>query len=602
MTPAHLAYVIYTSGSTGQPKGVMVEHATLENLVHWHCEAFDLRAGSHTASVAGFGFDAMAWEVWPALCVGATLHLPPQSIGNEHLDELLDWWCAQPLQVSFLPTPIAEYAFSRELQHPTLAHAVDRRRSPAPVPPRAQLCGDQQLRPDRSHGGRDLRRGSMPGRLLHIGRPVSNAKVYLLDDQQRPVPVGVTGELYVGGAGVARGYLNRRDLSAERFLEDPFSDEPQARMYRTGDLARWLADGNIEYLGRNDDQVKLRGVRVELGEIDAALSSHPAVQDAVVLVRDGAFDRLVHRARSAVDIEDLRLHLQARLPQALVPAAYVRLSALPLTANGKLDRKALPEPDQDAWLSREYAAPQGSVEIALAQIWAEVLQVEQVGRHDNFFELGGHSLLAVSLIERMRQLGLSTDVRVLFSQPTLAALAAAVGSGREVEVPANLIPADCTHITPDMLTLVQLDQAEHRAHRRDGAGWRGQRAGYLPAGAVAGRHSLSPLQRRAGRSVPAAIASGVRQPRARCKPSPPRCVRSWPVTTSCARRWSGRAWRRRCKWSGVMRDCRCRSSSLDPAAGDVLDAVARALRRAALPPRPQSGTADASGVCARPGQ
>ncbi|MNB57846.1 Gramicidin S synthase 2 [compost metagenome] len=457
LTPAHLAYVIYTSGSTGQPKGVMVEHATLENLVHWHNGAFDLHAGSHTSSVAGFGFDAMAWEVWPALCIGATVHLPPQSVSNEHLDELLAWWRAQPLQVSFLPTPVAEYAFSRDLGHPTL---------------RTLLIGGDKLRQFprqqtfaviNNYGPTEATVvatcGAVEaGQVLHIGRPMANAKIYLLDDQQRPVPVGVAGELYVGGAGVARGYLHRPELTAERFLDDPFSDEPQARMYRTGDLARWLADGNVEYLGRNDDQVKLRGVRIELGEIEAALSAHEAVQDCVVLVRDGQL-LAWFTERLNVEIEDLRSHLQAQLPQALVPAAYVRLQALPLTANGKLDRKALPEPDQTAWLSREYAAPQGSVEIALAQIWSDVLKVEQIGRHDNFFELGGHSLLAVTLIERMRQVDLSTDVRVLFSQPTLAALAAAVGSGREVAVPDNLIPADCTHITADMLTLVQLDQA-----------------------------------------------------------------------------------------------------------------------------------------------
>ncbi|MFJ5235531.1 amino acid adenylation domain-containing protein [Pseudomonas neuropathica] len=456
LTPAHLAYVIYTSGSTGQPKGVMVEHATLENLVHWHNGAFDLHAGSHTSSVAGFGFDAMAWEVWPALCIGATVHLPPQSVSNEHLDELLAWWRAQPLQVSFLPTPVAEYAFSRDLGHPTL---------------RTLLIGGDKLRQFprqqtfaviNNYGPTEATVvatcGAVEaGQVLHIGRPMANAKIYLLDDQQRPVPVGVAGELYVGGAGVARGYLHRPELTAERFLDDPFSDEPQARMYRTGDLARWLADGNVEYLGRNDDQVKLRGVRIELGEIEAALSAHEAVQDCVVLVRDGQL-LAWFTERLNVEIEDLRSHLQAQLPLALVPAAYVRLQALPLTANGKLDRKALPEPDQTAWLSREYAAPQGSVEIALAQIWSDVLNVEQVGRHDNFFELGGHSLLAVTLIERMRQVDLSTDVRVLFSQPTLATLAAAVGSGREVAVPDNLIPADCTHITADMLTLVQLDQ------------------------------------------------------------------------------------------------------------------------------------------------
>ncbi|WP_426201472.1 amino acid adenylation domain-containing protein [Pseudomonas sp. TWP3-1] len=457
LTPANLAYVIYTSGSTGQPKGVMVEHATLENLVQWHADTFDLHAGSHTASVAGFGFDAMAWEVWPALCVGATLHLPPESVGNEHLDELLDWWRAQPLQVSFLPTPVAEYAFSRHIGHPTLRTLLiggDKLRQFAQAQTFAVInnYGPTEATVVATSGPVEV------GRPLHIGRPIGNARVYLLDEQQRPVPVGVAGELYVAGAGVARGYLNRPELTAERFLDDPFSDEPQARMYRTGDLARWLADGNIEYLGRNDDQVKLRGVRVELGEIEAVLSSHPAVQDAVALVRDGQL-LAWFTERSPVDIEALRSHLQARLPQALIPAAYVRLHALPLTANGKLDRKALPEPDQFAWLSREYAAPEGAVEIALAQIWADVLKVEQVGRHDNFFELGGHSLLAVSLIERMRQIGLSADVRALFSQPTLAALATAVGSGREVEVPANLIAADCTRITPELLPLVQLDQA-----------------------------------------------------------------------------------------------------------------------------------------------
>ncbi|WP_336355556.1 amino acid adenylation domain-containing protein [Pseudomonas granadensis] len=457
LTPAHLVYVIYTSGSTGQPKGVMVEHRTLENLVHWHAEAFDLQAGSHTASVAGFGFDAMAWEVWPALCVGATLHLPPASIGNQHLDELLEWWQAQPLQVSFLPTPVAEYAFSRELGHPTLRTLLiggDKLR---------QLPRDQTFEVINNYGPTEATVVATSGRIesgqvLHIGQPIANGKVYLLDSQQQPVPVGVLGELYVGGAGVARGYLNRAALTAEMFLDDPFSDEPHARMYRTGDLARWRADGTLEYLGRNDDQVKLRGVRIEPGEIEAALRAHSAVQDAVVLVRDG---RLLtwFSERSAVDIADLRRHLQSRLPEALIPAAYVRVEAMPLTANGKLDRKALPEPDHSAWLSHEYAAPHGRLEQALAQIWSDLLKVEQVGRHDNFFELGGHSLLAVSLIERLRQLGLSADVRVLFSQPTLAALAAALGSGREVEVPANRIAADCRHISADMLSLSELDQA-----------------------------------------------------------------------------------------------------------------------------------------------
>ncbi|MEX5511782.1 amino acid adenylation domain-containing protein [Pseudomonas paralactis] len=453
LTPAHLAYVIYTSGSTGQPKGVMVEHHNVENLVHWHCEAFGLAAASHTSSVAGFGFDAMAWEVWPALCVGAALHLPPAEVGNETIDELLAWWLAQPLDVSFLPTPVAEYAFSQNLQHPTLRILLiggDRLR---------QFTQERRFAVINNYGPTEATVVATSGRVragqaLHIGRPIANARSYVLDAQLRPVPVGVAGELYVGGSGVARGYLNRPDLTAERFLQDPFNP---GRMYRTGDLVRWLPDGNLEYLGRNDDQVKLRGVRVELGEIESRLAALDGIREAVVLVREG---RLLawFTEQQALSIETLRTQLQAQLPDALVPVAYMRLDVLPLTANGKLDRKALPDPDQAAVLSREYQAPQGEVETTLARIWAEVLQVEQVGRHDHFFELGGHSLLAVSLIERMRQIGLSADVRVLFSQPTLAALAAAVGSGREVQVPANRISAECQRITPDMLTLVTLDQ------------------------------------------------------------------------------------------------------------------------------------------------
>ena len=454
LTPAHLAYVIYTSGSTGLPKGVMVEHRTVENLVHWHCEAFGLTAVSHTSSVAGMGFDAMAWEVWPALCVGATLHLPPADIGNENIDELLAWWLAQPLDVSFLPTPVAEYAFSLPQQHPTLRILLiggDRLR---------QFTQERRFAVVNNYGPTEATVVATSGRVragqvLHIGRPVANATSYVLDAHLRPVPVGVAGELYVGGSGVARGYLNRPELTAERFLQDPFNP---GQMYRTGDLVRWLPDGNLEYLGRNDDQVKLRGVRVELGEIESRLVALDGIREAVVLVREGRLLAWFTEQRP-LQIETLRAHLQAQLPEALVPVAYMRVDQLPLTANGKLDRKALPEPDQCALLSREYQAPQGDVETTLARLWAEVLQVEQVGRHDHFFELGGHSLLAVSLIERMRQAGLSADVRVLFSQPTLAALAAAVGSGREVQVPANRISAGCQRITPDMLALVDLDQS-----------------------------------------------------------------------------------------------------------------------------------------------
>ncbi|CAG8863571.1 Tyrocidine synthase 3 [Pseudomonas fluorescens] len=454
---ANLAYVVYTSGSTGQPKGVMVEHRTLANLVHWHCLAFELTAGSHTASVAGFGFDAMAWEVWPALCAGAVLHLPPANVGGEHVDELLDWWQAQPLEVSFLPTPLAEQALTRAQRHPTL---------------RTLLVGGDRLRQfDRDPGFAVVNNygptettvvatsGTLrPGGRLHIGGPIANTCVYVLDPQLQPVPEGVIGELYIGGAGVARGYLNRPQLTAERFLQNPFSTDPQARMYRSGDLVRWSPDGTLDYLGRNDDQVKVRGMRIELGEIEAALARQPEVRDAVVLVRD---ERLLawFTETAPVEPDALRLALGECLPGHMVPLAFVRLDAMPLTSHGKLDRRALPDPDPAALSRQAYAPPQGETECTIAALWADVLGLERVGRHDNFFELGGHSLLAVKLVERLRQAGLPADVRVLLGQPSVAALAASVGTGREVEVPANPVPDGCPRITPALLSLASLDQA-----------------------------------------------------------------------------------------------------------------------------------------------
>ncbi len=307
-----------------------------------------------------------------------------------------------------------------------------------------------------------------------IGRALPDLGAYLLDERREAVPEGVAGELYIAGAGLARGYLGRPALTAERFVPNPFG-APGSRLYRTGDLARRLADGSLDYLGRNDEQVKIRGFRIELGEIAAAVAALPGVRESVVLAREfgapaddqagnqagtghggkpGEPDlRLVAYYTAAVaeageppleapSGEALRAALLGRLPDYMVPAAYVRLDAWPLTANGKLERAALPAPDASAYARRAYEAPQGEIETQLARIWGEVLGVEPVGRHDNFFELGGHSLLAISLTERMREAGLHADVRALFGAPTLAALAGSVGREPQqaIVVPPNRIP------------------------------------------------------------------------------------------------------------------------------------------------------------------
>ncbi|MBC3271247.1 amino acid adenylation domain-containing protein [Pseudomonas sp. SWRI81] len=450
LNAAHLAYVIYTSGSTGLPKGVMVEHRTLSNLIDWHCSAFDLCAGRHTSSLAGFGFDAMAWEVWPALCAGATLHIAPAHDGSEDIDALLEWWRAQPLDVSFLPTPVAEYAFSQQLEHPTLRTLLiggDRLR---------QYSRNQRFDVINNYGPTETTVVATSGRIdsgdaLHIGKPVSNATVYLLDAQQRPVPIGVAGELYIGGSGVARGYLNQPQLTAERFLCDPFSHAAQARMYRSGDLARWRSDGTLEYLGRNDDQVKIRGVRIEPGEIEQRLNQLPGIQEAVVLAREDqpGQSRLVayftEQAQvQALDVAQLRALLLTQLPEYMVPSAFVKLDGLPLTANGKLDRKALPKPERSALFVRDYVAPEGEVETALADIWADVLQVERVGREDHFFELGGHSLLAMRMVAHVRQrLGVELVLSDLFANAELAAVAQVLTeAGRCTQPPILPVPRD----------------------------------------------------------------------------------------------------------------------------------------------------------------
>ena len=470
LSSSNLAYIIYTSGSTGRPKGVMIEHRGLCNLALAQIDCFGIRADSRLLQFASFSFDASVSEIMTALCAGAVLCLASRSDllpGTPLLQTLIGKGITH---VTLPASALAAWHDETVLEPMTLVLAGEA--LPAPL---ARRWGTRH-RVINAYGPTETtvcasaypcngeEADSVP-----IGRPIANMRVYILDEKQQPVPIGVTGELVIGGAGVARGYLNRPELTAERFLADPFCGKPDATMYRTGDLARWKPDGNIEYQGRNDFQVKLRGFRIELGEIESCLLAIDGMKEAAVIAREDApgdkklVAYVAGRTGVALSPAALRKALSASLAEYMVPSAFVLLDGLPLTPNGKLDRRALPAPDASAVIARTYEAPQGETELLVAAIWSELLGIERVGRHDHFFELGGHSLIAVTLIDRLHSAGLHLNVRNLFASPVLAELAAAAEQGERPEcgvAPANLITENCQAITPDMLPLVELTQQE----------------------------------------------------------------------------------------------------------------------------------------------
>ncbi|GLX00434.1 amino acid adenylation domain-containing protein [Microtetraspora sp. NBRC 16547] len=427
LDPAGAAYVIYTSGSTGRPKGVVNSHRGIVNRLHWMQRYFGLTAEDRVLQKTPASFDVSVWEFFWPLLTGATLVMAEPG-GHRDPAYLWDVIVARRITtVHFVPSMLAEFL---------AVEAVD-----AATPLRRIVCSGEELpadlveRADRllpecglfnlygpTEAAVDVSAVRCePGAPVTIGGPIDNIRLYVLDDALRPVPIGAPGHLHIGGVGLARGYLRRPALTAERFVPDPYGP-PGSRLYATGDLARWTVEGTLRYLGRIDTQIKLRGLRIELGEIETALRDQPGVRDAAVAVRD---ERLVAYLTGDVDPARLRTALKDRLPDYMVPAAYLALDALPLTPSGKLDRKALPAPAPAEAVA--YVAPRGTSEELVAQTWSEVLGVDRIGVHDDFFALGGHSLLAVRAISRLAAaVGMELTVHTLFSHPTVEELAAEI--------------------------------------------------------------------------------------------------------------------------------------------------------------------------------
>ncbi|MGH6848119.1 MAG: non-ribosomal peptide synthetase [Methylocella sp.] len=436
--PRDLAYVAYTSGSTGRPKGVEITHGSLTNLVSWHQEAFSVSPADRASHLAGVSFDAAVWEVWPYLATGASIHLVDE-ITRISAEYLRDWLLAKRITIGFVPTPLAEHLLTLEWPRPSalrilLTGGDTLGRYPPPNLPFmlvnnygptecAVVATSGPVEPDR-------RTGVLPA----IGRAIANTEIYILDEQRNRTAAGTPGEIYIGGAGVARGYHNRPDLTAERFVANPFSMDPGSKLYKSGDLGRFLPDGQIVFLGRADDQIKIRGHRIEPNEIVGALNRHPKIRESLVIGSEHSAGERRLTAYLEMDPEagvtqvGLRDFLREHLPDYMVPAAFVRLDAFPLTSNGKIDRTALPAPNAANTLPNDVLdVPQTPTERRIAKIVASSLDLEEIDRNDNFFMLGGHSMLGALLIARLRQaFDVEIDLRSLFDGPTVAALSAEI--------------------------------------------------------------------------------------------------------------------------------------------------------------------------------
>ena len=438
VTPEDLAYVIYTSGSTGRPKGVEIRHRSLVNLVAWHQRAFNVTPADRASQIAAPGFDAVVWELWPYLAAGASLHVADRHVRPDP-EALRDWLVTHDITISFVPTPMAERLMVLEWpEKPSLRLMLTGADTLHEYPPRTlpfrlvNNYGPTECTVVATSGLVPL--DERPDRLPTIGRPIDNTQIYILDEHLRQVPIGVPGELHIGGVGLARGYRHQDEHAAQRFIPHPFQADPGARLYKTGDLARYLPDGQIAFLGRIDEQIKIRGYRIEPSEIVAALREHPAVLEAAVVAQEVAPGDTRLLAYTALapghdptprELQDL---LRTRVPDYMLPASFVRIAALPLSPNGKVDRRALPVPSQTNTL-RDHTerAPRTLAESGVASILAALLGLERVGIDDNFFLLGGHSLLGTQLITRLRDaFGVELGLHTLFEAPTAAQLSAEV--------------------------------------------------------------------------------------------------------------------------------------------------------------------------------
>jgi amino acid adenylation domain-containing protein len=429
-----LAYIIYTSGSTGVPKGVQIAHSSLLNLIGWYRRAYAITTADRMSQFISPGFDANIIEFWPCFASGASMHIVEEEVRLES-EALRDWLVAHRITIAMIPTALAEQLVVLDWPSSTALRFLQTGAEALRKYPGAQFPAgfinnygpaETTVLVTVSH----VTPSTHPEMPPSIGRPIANTSIYLLDEHLNPVPDGAVGELYVGGTPVGRGYVGRPALTAERFIPDPFSAMAGARLYRTGDLCRYRANGEIEFVSRTDDMIKIRGYRIELGEIEAVLLQQPTVREAVVVARedDAGEKRLVAYVTAAAHATPtahaLRAALQARLPGYMVPTAFVVLGTMPITPNGKIDRRALPAPNFDALATEAYRGPRDATEAKLTQIWADTLALERIGIDDDLFALGTHSLMATRICSRTREaFHLDIPIQVIFEEPTIAKMA-----------------------------------------------------------------------------------------------------------------------------------------------------------------------------------